>query len=150
MMKQKGHKVPAAAARAAKDKQFKAFQQELGLLLDEDREESAPRTLQKAATWHLVVQSPQQRDGGAPGKWDPQADLDPSSLVPIPMLPLNLLSLIAHSSGLAGQDVRSAKLPVSPSPSGSPNIESPPHRPRSGDQVGHLALCSLPPFKMLD
>jgi hypothetical protein len=40
MVKQKGHKVAAAAARATKDRHFKALQQEMGLLLDEDGEES--------------------------------------------------------------------------------------------------------------
>jgi hypothetical protein len=36
MVKQKGHKAGMAAARAAKDNQFKAFQLELGLLSDKD------------------------------------------------------------------------------------------------------------------
>ncbi len=44
MVKQKGHKVVAAAARAAKNKQFKAFQQKTGLLSDKDGEESTPST----------------------------------------------------------------------------------------------------------
>jgi hypothetical protein len=48
MVKQKSHKAAAAAAQATKDKQFKAFQQELGLLLDKDRVELTPSTLQKA------------------------------------------------------------------------------------------------------
>jgi hypothetical protein len=39
MVKQKGCKVVAAVARTAKDVQFKALQQEMGLLLDEDGEE---------------------------------------------------------------------------------------------------------------
>jgi hypothetical protein len=50
----------------------------------------------------------------------------------------------------AVQDARSTKLPVSPGPSGSPYIKSPPHRSRSKDQAGQLALGSLPPFTMLD
>jgi hypothetical protein len=129
MVKQKGCKAAAAAARATKDKQFKALQQDMGLSSDKDGEESAPINPQKAATWCLVVQSPQQGDGGASGKQAAQVDPDPSSLVPIPTLPLNSLSLVPHSSGLAGQDARSAKLPVSPSPSGSTYIKSPPCRP---------------------
>jgi hypothetical protein len=42
---------------------------------------------------------------------------------------------------------------VSPGLSSSPYIKSPslpPRRSRSGDQAGHLALGSLPPFTMLD
>jgi hypothetical protein len=126
MVKQQNHNAAAAAAQVAKDKQLKAFQQELGLSLDENGEESAPSTPQKAAAWSLVVQSPQQHDGGALGKQATQVDLDLSSLVPIPTLPPHLLSLVSHLSRPAGQDSRSAKLPVSPSPSGSPYIESPP------------------------
>jgi hypothetical protein len=122
----------------------------MGILLDKDGEESAPSTPQKAATWRPVVQSLQQCDGEAPGKQDAQVDPDLSSLVPIPTLPPHLLSLVAHSSGWAGQDARSAKLPVSPPPSGSPYIKSPPSRPRSGGQDGYLVPCSLLPFKMLD
>jgi hypothetical protein len=86
----------------------------------------------------------------APWKQAAQVDLDPSSLVPIPTLPPHLLSLVPHSSRLGGQDARSAKLPVSPSPSGSPYIKSPPHRLGSGGQDGYLEPCSLLPFKMLD
>jgi hypothetical protein len=44
MVKQKGRKVAAAAARAVKDKQIKALQQDMGLLSHEDGEELAPRT----------------------------------------------------------------------------------------------------------
>ncbi len=51
---------------------------------------------------------------------------------------------------MAGWDGRSAKLHVSPSPSGSPFIKSPPCRSRSSDQVGHLVPGSLPPFTMSD
>ncbi len=55
MVKQKGCKVVAAAARVAKDRQCKALQQEMGLLSDKDGEEGddavlAPSTLQKATT----------------------------------------------------------------------------------------------------
>jgi hypothetical protein len=64
MVKQKGCKVVATAARATKDMQFKAFQQGMGLLLDKDGEESAPSTPPKMATWRPVVQYPQQCDGG--------------------------------------------------------------------------------------
>ncbi len=63
-------------------------------MLDKDGEESALRTPQKAAAWRLVVQSPQQCDGGAPGKCATQVDLDPSSLVPKPTLPPHSLSTI--------------------------------------------------------
>ncbi len=89
-------------------------------MLDEDGEELAPSTPQKAATWCLVVRSPQQHDGGAPGKWAAQVDPDPSSLVPIPMLPPHSISSVAHFFGWAGQDARSVKLPESPPPSSSP------------------------------
>jgi hypothetical protein len=37
-------KAAAAAAQAAKDRQFRAFQEELGLSLDDDGEASAPST----------------------------------------------------------------------------------------------------------
>ncbi len=68
MAKQRAHKAAVAAERAEKDRQSKAYQTGLGLLLDNDGEELAPSTPQKAAAWHPVVQSPQQRDGGAPDK----------------------------------------------------------------------------------
>jgi hypothetical protein len=55
MAKQRAHKAAAAATRAEKNRQFKAHQQELGLLLDKDGEESAPSTPQKAAAQHPVV-----------------------------------------------------------------------------------------------
>jgi hypothetical protein len=60
MVKQKVSKVAAAAARATKDRQFRALQQEMGLLLDEDEEERdeaelALSTPQKAATWRPAV-----------------------------------------------------------------------------------------------
>jgi hypothetical protein len=48
----RSHKAAAAAAaavQAAKYRQFKAFQEELGLLLDNDGEALAPSTSQKAA-----------------------------------------------------------------------------------------------------
>jgi hypothetical protein len=38
MAKQRAHKAAAAAERAEKDRQFKAFQKELALLLDKDGE----------------------------------------------------------------------------------------------------------------
>jgi hypothetical protein len=48
-------KAAAAAAQTAKDRQFRAFQEELGLSLDNDGEASAPSTPQKAANWHPVA-----------------------------------------------------------------------------------------------
>jgi hypothetical protein len=48
-------KAVAAAAQAAKDRQFRAFQEELGLYLDNDGEASAPSTPQKAATQRPVA-----------------------------------------------------------------------------------------------
>jgi hypothetical protein len=48
-MMARAHKAAAAAEKAEKDTQFKAYQQELGLLLNNDGEESAPSTPQKAA-----------------------------------------------------------------------------------------------------
>ncbi len=80
-------KAVAAGAQAAKDRQFRAFQEKLGLSLDNDGEASAPSTPQRAAAWCPVAQSPQQCDGGAPGKQAAQVEPDPSSLVPIPTLP---------------------------------------------------------------
>ncbi len=61
-------KAAAAAAQAEKDRKFRAFQEELGLSLDDDGEALAPSTPQKAAAWRPVAQSPQQRKDGAPGK----------------------------------------------------------------------------------
>jgi hypothetical protein len=48
-------KAVAAAAQAAKDRQCRAFQEELGLYLDNDGEALAPSTPQKAATQHPVA-----------------------------------------------------------------------------------------------
>jgi hypothetical protein len=87
MVKQKGHKVVVALTRATKDKQFKALQQEMGLLFDKDGEELALSTPQNTATWRPVVQSLQQHEGGTPGKQADQVDPDPFSLVPIPTSP---------------------------------------------------------------
>jgi hypothetical protein len=131
MVKQKGQKVVAAAARAAKDRQVKALQKGMGLLLDKDEDErdeaeSALRTPQNAAACRPVLQSLQQCEGGAPGKWAAQMDMDPSSLVLIPMLTPPLNSVCAHSSGPAGQDAKDVKQPVYPPPSASPYIKSPP------------------------
>jgi hypothetical protein len=46
----RSHMAAAAVAQAAKDGHFRAFQEELGLLLDNDGEALAPSTPQKAAT----------------------------------------------------------------------------------------------------
>ncbi len=48
-------KALAVAAQAAKDKCFRAFQEELGLTLDNNGEELAPSTPQKAVAWRPVV-----------------------------------------------------------------------------------------------
>ncbi len=48
-------KAAAAAAQAAKDWWFRAFQEELGLSLDDDGEALAPSTPQKAAAWRPVA-----------------------------------------------------------------------------------------------
>ncbi len=143
-------KAVAAAAQAAKDRRFRAFQEELGFSLDDDGEALAPSTPQKAAARRSVAQSPQQREDAAPGKQAAQVEPDPSSLVPIPTLLPHLQSLVPNSLGPAGQDARSTKLPVSLGPSYSPYIESPPHRSRSGDQTGHVAPGTPPPFTMQD
>ncbi len=74
----------------------------------------------------------------------------PSSLILIPMLTSHSLLLVSNLFKPVGQDARSTKLLVSPSPSGSPNIESPPSRLRSSNQAGHLAPGSPPSFTMLD
>jgi hypothetical protein len=122
MAKQRAHKAAAAAERA----EFKAYQKDLGLLLNEDGEELAPSTPQEAATRCPVVQSPKQRDGGAPGKHTAQVEPDPSSSVPIPTLPPHLSTSVSNLLGPASQDTRSTKLPVSSGPSGSPYINPPP------------------------
>jgi hypothetical protein len=75
---------------------------------------------------------------------------DPSSLVSIPTLPPHLQTLVSNSLSPAGQDARSTKLPESPGPSCSPYIESPPCRLRSGDQMGHVAPGTPPPFTKRD
>jgi hypothetical protein len=126
MAKQRAHKAAAAVAQAKKDRQFKAFQQEPGLLSDKDGEDLAPSTPQKAAAQCPVVQSPQQHDGRAPGKCAAKVDPDLSFLVPIPPLPPHLLTLVSNLFEPAGQDMRSTKLRVFPGPSSSPHIESPP------------------------
>jgi hypothetical protein len=51
----RSHKAVAVAAQAAKDRQCKVFQEELGLLSDNDGESSAPSTPQKAAAQHPVA-----------------------------------------------------------------------------------------------
>jgi hypothetical protein len=139
-----------AAAHAAKDRQFRAFQEELGLSPDNDGEASAPSTPQKASARHLVAQIPQQRDGGAPGKQVAQVELDPSSLVPIPNLPPYLQMLVSNSLGPAGQDARSTKLLESLGPSCSPYIESPPRRLRSREQTRHVVPGTPSPFILQD
>jgi hypothetical protein len=48
-------KAAAVAARAAKDRYFRAFQEELGLSLDDNGEVLAPSTLQKAAARRPVA-----------------------------------------------------------------------------------------------
>jgi hypothetical protein len=126
MAKQRAHKAAVAAEGAEEDRQFKAYQKELGLLSDKDGEESALSTPQKAAARCPVVQSPQQCDGGTLGKRAAQVDPEPSSSVPIPTLPPHLLRLVSNLLKPASQDARSTKLPVSPDPSGSPYIESSP------------------------
>ncbi len=75
---------------------------------------------------------------------------DSSSSVPIPALPPHLQMLVSNSFGPTGQDARSTKLLVSPGPSCSSYIKSPPRRSRSRDQTGHVAPGTLPPFTMRD
>jgi hypothetical protein len=58
--------------------------------------------------------------------------------------------LVPNSLGPAGQDAKSTKLPVSLGLLCSPYIKSPPHRLRSGDQTGHVALGTPPLFTMQD
>ncbi len=48
-------KAAVAAAQAAKDRQFRAFQEVLGLSSDDDGEALAPSTPQKAAARHPVA-----------------------------------------------------------------------------------------------
>jgi hypothetical protein len=48
-------KAAVAAAQAAKDRQSRAFQEELGLSSDNDGEALAPSTPQKSAAWHSVT-----------------------------------------------------------------------------------------------
>ncbi len=75
---------------------------------------------------------------------------DPSSLVLIPTLPPHLHTLVSNSLGPEGQDTRSNKLPVSLRLLCSPYTKSPPRRMRSGDQMGHVAPGTPPPFTMQD
>ncbi len=58
--------------------------------------------------------------------------------------------MVSNSLSPVGQGARSTKLPVSLGPSGSPYIDSPPRRLRSGDHTGQLAPGTPPPFTMLD
>jgi hypothetical protein len=58
--------------------------------------------------------------------------------------------LVPNSLSPAGQDARSTKLPVSLGPSCSPYIQAPPRRLSSGDQTGHVAPGTPPPFTMQD
>jgi hypothetical protein len=51
----RSHRAAAAAVHTTKDRQFKAFQEELGLLLDNDGEALALSTPQKAAAWCPVA-----------------------------------------------------------------------------------------------
>jgi hypothetical protein len=143
-------KAVAAAAQAAKDRQCRAFQEELGLSSNNDGEALAPSTPQKAAAWRPVAQSPQQCDGGAPGKQAAQVEPNPSSLILIPALLPHLQTLVSNSLGLMGQDARSTKLLVSPGLLCSPCIKSPPRRSRSKDQTGHVVPGTPPSFTMQD
>jgi hypothetical protein len=81
-------KAATAAAQEAKGRQFRAFQKELKLSSDNDGESSALSTPQKAAAWRPVAQSPQQCDGGAPGKQAAQVEPDPSPWFQFPLFPL--------------------------------------------------------------
>ncbi len=143
-------KTAAAAAQAAKDRRFRACQEELGLFSDNDGEALAPSTPKKAAAQHPVTHSPQQCEDGAPGKRAAQVEPDPSSWVLIPTLPPHLQTLVPNSLGPAGQGARSTKLPGSPGPLCSPYIKSPPRRSRSRNQTGHVAPGTPPPFTMQD
>jgi hypothetical protein len=67
-----------------------------------------------------------------------------------PPFPHHLQMLVSNSLGPAGQDAKSTKLPVSPGPSCSPYIKSPPRRSSSRDQTGHVAPGTPPPFTMQD
>jgi hypothetical protein len=51
----RAHKAALATAQADKDRQFKVYQQELGLSVNDDGGESAPSIPQKAAAWCPVV-----------------------------------------------------------------------------------------------
>jgi hypothetical protein len=106
MVERKNHKAAAAAAQADKDKQFKAFQQEPGLLLDEDGEELAPSTPQKAAARHPVVQSTQQCDWGGTGETCRPGGSGPVILGPNPYAPpsLAIIGLPLIRAGGAGHE----------------------------------------------
>ncbi len=82
----------------------------MGILLDKEEDdgeevELVPSTPEKAATWRLFEQSPQQCEGGALDKRTTQMDPDPSSLVLIPTLPPPSTSVCTHSSGPASPPV---------------------------------------------
>ncbi len=111
------------------------------------RLQAPPRRLPHGAPW---LNLPSKVMGGAPGKQAAQVEPDPSSFVPIPTLPPHLQTLGSNSLGPAVQDARNTKLPVSPGPSCSPYIQSPPRRSRSRDQTGHVAPSAPPLFTMQD
>ncbi len=81
-------KAATAATQAAKDRQFRAFQEELGLSLDDDGEASAPSTPQRTATWCPVARSPQQGDGGDRANELPRLSRTPPPWSRFPPYPL--------------------------------------------------------------
>ncbi len=70
----RAHKAAVAAERAEKDRKFKAYQQELGLLSDNDGEEfapSTPRRLLHGAQWFSLPSNVMGgHQGNVPPRWN--------------------------------------------------------------------------------
>ncbi len=88
MAKQRAHKAAAAAERAKKDSQFKAYQKELGLLSDKDGEDLALGTPQKAAAGTQWCKLPSNVMGGHQGNVLPRWIQTPLPLSQHPLSPL--------------------------------------------------------------
>jgi hypothetical protein len=67
----RSYKAAAAVKREEEDRRFKAYQQELGLLLDNDGEESAPSTLRRLPHGAQWLDLPSNVMGGHRGNLPP-------------------------------------------------------------------------------
>jgi hypothetical protein len=102
-------KAVAAAAQAAKDRQFRAFQKELGLSLDNDGEllaPSTPRRLPHGAQWlNLLSNLMGGHRGSKPPRWI-RTLLIPSSHSSPSLADVGLQ--LAHASGLGRKEHQAA------------------------------------------